>query len=181
MARFGLAVPSFWLAMLLLLLFAVQLRWLPASGFAGWDAGAGAILASLLLPALALAIPQGAVIARVARAALGEELGRDYVRTARAKGLHSDAILWRHVLPNAAAPILAVIGLQFPFLLGGSVIVENVFYLPGLGRLLLQAIGGRDLIVVQAIAMVMVVATVMASFLTDAAQALLDPRLRERA
>jgi peptide/nickel transport system substrate-binding protein len=180
-ARLGLAVPSFWLAMLLLLLFAVRLRWFPASGFAGWDAGVGEVLASLLLPALALAIPQAAVIARVTRGALAEELGRDYVRTARAKGVRRDAILWRHVLPNAAAPILSVIGLQFPFLLGGSVIVENVFYLPGLGRLLLQAIGGRDLIVVQAVAMVMVVATVTASFLTDAAQVLLDPRLRERA
>jgi ABC-type transport system substrate-binding protein/ABC-type dipeptide/oligopeptide/nickel transport system permease component len=179
-ARLGLAMPSFWLAMILLLLFAVRLRWLPASGFPGWDGGTGAILAALALPAIALALPQAAVIARVARGALGQELGRDYVRTARAKGLRSGAILWRHVLPNAAAPILAVIGLQFPFLLGGSVIVENIFYLPGLGRLLVQAIGGRDLIVVQAVAMLIVAVTVGASFLTDAAQALCDPRLRDR-
>jgi peptide/nickel transport system substrate-binding protein len=179
-ARLGLAVPGFWLAMLFLLLFAVRLRWLPASGFPGWDAPVGAMLGALLLPALALALPQAAVIARVARGALGEELGRDYVRTARAKGLRPGTILWRHVLPNAAAPIIAVVGLQFPFLLGGSVIVENIFYLPGLGRLLLQAIGGRDLIVVQAVAMVMVAATVLASFLADVGQALLDPRLGDR-
>ncbi len=180
LAPIGLAVPSFWLAMVLLLLFAVSLGWFPASGFPGWDAGAGAILAALILPAIALALPQAAVIARVARGALGEELARDYVRTARAKGLGRRVILWRHVLPNAGAPIVAVIGLQFPFLLGGSLIVENVFYLPGLGRLLVQAIGGRDLIVVQAVAMVMVVATVTASFLADVGQALLDPRLGAR-
>ncbi|WP_294393639.1 ABC transporter substrate-binding protein [uncultured Sphingomonas sp.] len=179
-ARLGLALPSFWLAMLLLLLFAVRLRWLPASGFSGWDAGVSSILASLLLPASALALPQAAVIVRVARNALGAELTRDYVRTARAKGLRRDTVLWRHVLPNAAAPIVAVIGLQFPFLLGGSVIVENIFYLPGLGRLLLQAITGRDLIVVQGVAMVLVVATVLASLLTDVAQALLDPRAEGR-
>ena len=113
-------------------------------------------------------------------AALVGELARDYVRTARAKGVGRGLILRRHIAPNAAGPILAVIGLQFPFLLGGSVIVENVFYLPGLGRLMVQAITARDLIVVQTVAMLMVAATVIASFLTDVAQALLDPRLRVR-
>ncbi|WP_116090198.1 ABC transporter substrate-binding protein [Sphingomonas crusticola] len=179
--RLGIALPSFWLAMVLLLVFAVQLRWLDASGFPGWEAGIGPVLAALVLPTVALALPQAALIARVARAALVDELARDYVRTARAKGLGPGLILWRHVLPNAAAPILAVIGLQFPFLLAGGVIVENVFYLPGLGRLLVQAITARDLIVVQAVAMLMVAATVVSSFLVDVAQALLDPRLRDRA
>ncbi|WP_420138035.1 ABC transporter substrate-binding protein [Sphingomonas sp.] len=179
--RIGVAVPSFWLAMILLLMFTVRLRWVQASGFPGWQAGLGPALAALILPTLALAIPQAALIARVARAALVAELGRDYVRTARAKGLGRGLILRRHIAPNAAGPILAIIGLQFPFLLGGSVIVENVFYLPGLGRLIVQAITARDLIVVQAVAMLLVAATVIASFLTDAAQALLDPRLREKA
>jgi ABC-type dipeptide/oligopeptide/nickel transport system permease component len=105
----------------------------------------------------------------VARAALLAEQKRDYVRTARAKGLPRRRILWRHIAPNAAAPILAIVGLQFPFLLAGSVIVENVFYLPGLGSL-----------VVQAVAMLMVAATVIASFLTDVAHVLLDPRLKDR-
>lgn len=178
--RLGIALPSFWLAMILLLVFAVRLRWLDASGFPGWQAGLGPALNALVLPVVALALPQAALIARIARAALVSEQGRDYVRTARAKGLGRGTILWRHVLPNAAAPILSVIGLQFPFLLAGSVIVENVFYLPGLGRLVVQAITARDLIVVQAVAMLMVVATVLASFLTDVAQSLLDPRLRGR-
>lgn len=179
--RIGVAIPSFWLAMILLLMFTVRLRWVEAAGFPGWQAGVGPALAALILPMLALALPQAALIARVARAALVAELGRDYVRTARAKGLSRGVILWRHVAPNAAGPILAVVGLQFPFLLGGSVIVENVFYLPGLGRLVVQAITARDLIVVQAVAMLLVAATVTASFLTDAAQALLDPRLRDKA
>jgi ABC-type dipeptide/oligopeptide/nickel transport system permease component len=179
--RIGIAMPSFWLAMILLLVFAVGLHWVEASGFPGWGAGAGPALGALLLPAIALAVPQAALIARVARAALVAELGRDYVRTARAKGAGEGLILRRHIWPNAAAPILTVIGLQFPFLLAGSVIVENVFSLPGLGRLVVQAITSRDLIVVQAVAMLMVAATVLASFLADVAQALLDPRLKDRA
>lgn len=180
LTRLGVAIPGFWLAMILLLAFAVHRPWFPASGFPGWQAGTGPALAALVLPTLALALPQAALIARVARAALLAEQRRDYVRTARAKGLGRARILWRHIAPNAAAPILAIIGLQFPFLLAGSVIVENVFYLPGLGSLVVQAITARDLIVVQAVAMLMVAATVIASFLTDVAQALLDPKLRGR-
>jgi len=181
LSRLGVAIPAFWLAMILLLAFAVHRPWFPGSGFPGWQAGLGPALAALILPTLALALPQAALIARVARAALLAEQGRDYVRTARAKGLGRGRILWRHIAPNAAAPILAVIGLQFPFLLAGSVIVENVFYLPGLGSFVVQAITARDLIVVQTVAMLMVAATVTASFLTDVAQAALDPRLRRRA
>ena len=181
LTRLGVAIPGFWLAMILLLAFAVRRPWFPASGFPGWQAGLGPALVALILPTFALALPQAALIARVARAALLAEQGRDYVRTARAKGLGRGRILSRHIAPNAAAPILAIVGLQFPFLLAGSVIVENVFYLPGLGSLVVQAITARDLIVVQAVAMLMVAATVIASFLTDVAQALLDPRLRGRA
>jgi len=181
LSRIGIAIPAFWLAMILLLVFAVRRPWFAASGFPGWQAGLGPALAALILPTLALALPQAALIARVARAALLAEQGRDYVRTARAKGLGRGRILLRHIAPNAAAPILAVIGLQFPFLLAGGVIVENVFYLPGLGRLIVQAITARDLIVVQAVAMLMVAAAVIASFLTDVVQAILDPQLRQRA
>jgi peptide/nickel transport system substrate-binding protein len=180
LAQIGLAMPGFWLAMLLLLLFAVRLRWFGAGGFPGWEGGLGPALKALVLPTVALALPQAAIIARVARGSLGEELTRDYVRTARAKGIAPGTILWRHALPNAAAPILTIIGLQFPFLLAGGVIIENVFYLPGLGRLVLQAIGGRDLITVQAVAMLMVLATVATSFLIDVAQMLVDPRIGGR-
>ena len=180
LTRLGVALPAFWLAMILLLAFAVHLPWFPANGFPGWQSGLRPALAALILPTLALALPQAALIARVARAALLAEQGRDYVRTARAKGLGRGPILARHIAPNAAAPILAIVGLQFPFLIAGSVIVENVFYLPGLGSLVVQAITARDLIVVQAVAMLMVAATVTASFLTDVAQVVLDPRLRDR-
>jgi ABC-type transport system substrate-binding protein/ABC-type dipeptide/oligopeptide/nickel transport system permease component len=179
-ARFGLAMPSFWLAALLLLLVAVRWRWLPASGFPGWGAGVEPASIALILPVLSLALPQAAVVARVARAALGAELGRDYVRFARAKGLGPATILWRHALPNALPPILALIGLLFPFLLAGSVLVEQVFGLPGVGRLVLDAVGARDLPVVAAVALMLAGATALASFLADLAQRAADPRLRHR-
>jgi len=175
----GLALPSFWLAMLLLIapiVFGLG----GTGGYVGWDSGIGPALAGLILPAIALGLPQAAVVLRVTRAALGRELSADYVRTAEAKGLDRDTILARHVLPNAAAPILAVIGLQAPFLLAGSVLVENVFALPGLGRLALQAIASRDLVTVQAVVMLIVAVTVVTSFAIDLVQALVDPRLAER-
>jgi len=175
----GLAMPAFWLAMLLLIVpLLLGLGGAPA--FPGWDAGIGPGLAGLAVPAVALGLPQAAVVLRVARAALDRELSADYVRTARAKGLDRDAILVRHVLPNAAAPILTVIGLQAPFLLAGSILVENVFALPGLGRLALQAIAARDLVTVQAVVILLVAATVATSFLIDVVQALVDPRLADR-
>jgi ABC-type dipeptide/oligopeptide/nickel transport system permease component len=149
------------------------------SDFPGWDAGIGPALSSLALPAIVLGLPQAAVVLRVTRAALGRELAADYVRTALAKGLARDAILGRHVLPNAAAPVLTVIGLQVSFLLGGSVLVENVFALPGLGRLVLQAIAARDLVTVQAVVMLLVAVTVATSFVVDIVQALVDPRVAE--
>jgi len=178
--QLGLAVPSFWLASLLLLLFAVRLGWVSAAGWPGWGGGFGPALGALLLPAVALGLPQAAVIARVAGGALARERQRDYVRTARASGIGERRILRVHVLPNALPPILAVVGLQAPFLLAGSVVVETVFGLPGLGRLVLDAIGGRDLLTVGAVAMLLAGVTVLASFLVDLAQALADPRVRQR-
>jgi ABC-type dipeptide/oligopeptide/nickel transport system permease component len=171
----GLAIPAFWLGMLILVGGAV-LGWRGVSDYIGWDAGIASGLWSLAVPAVVLGVPQAAVVLRVTRAALGRELAADYVRTALAKGLGRDPILARHVLPNAAAPILTVIGLQVPFLLAGSVLVENVFALPGLGRLALQAIAARDLVTVQAVVMLVVAVTVATSFLVDIAQALVDPR-----
>ncbi|MFV0292797.1 MAG: ABC transporter permease [Paracoccus sp. (in: a-proteobacteria)] len=173
----GIALPNFWFAMLLVLLFAIQLQWLPAGGFAGWDRPAAA-LRSLLLPAVALALPQAAILARVLRSALIETLDQDYIRTARAKGLTRGQTLRRHALRNALIPVLTIMGMQFSFLLAGAIIIENVFYLPGLGRLIFQAITQRDLIVVQSSVLVLVAAVIMVTFLVDITYAAVDPRLR---
>lgn len=176
-AQVGVAVPNFWLGLLLILLFSVQLAWLPAGGFAGWDKGIGAALGSLLLPALALALPQAAILARVTRSAVLETLGQDYVRTALAKGLTGMAALWRHAVPNALIPVVTIIGMQFSFLLAGTVIIENVFTLPGLGRLIFQAIAQRDLVVVQDLVVLLAGSVIVVNFAVDLAYLWLDPRL----
>ncbi|HZU51976.1 MAG TPA: ABC transporter substrate-binding protein, partial [Sphingomicrobium sp.] len=155
-AQAGIALPNFWLAMLLVLLVSIRLRWLPAGGFDGWDAGFWPALRALLLPAIALATPQAAILTRVLRSALVETMHEDYVRSARAKGLSRGEALRRHALRNALIPVLSVLGLQIPFLLAGAIIIENVFTLPGLGRLVFQAITQRDLIVVQGVVVVLV-------------------------
>jgi peptide/nickel transport system permease protein len=140
-----------------------------------------AALRALSLPALALALPQAAILARVLRSALIETLGQDYIRTARAKGLSRGAALTRHALRNALIPVLTILGMQFSFLLAGAIIIENVFYIPGLGRLIFQAITQRDLIVVESVVMILVFAVIAVTFLTDLAYALVDPRLRRPA
>ncbi|GGG73769.1 peptide ABC transporter [Salipiger pallidus] len=177
--QIGIAVPNFWFAMLLVLLFALKLRWLPAGGFAGWDDPLAG-LKSLALPAIALALPQAAILARIMRSALIETLGEDYIRTARAKGLTRAQALRKHGLRNALIPVLTIMGLQFSFLLAGAIIIEQVFYLPGLGRLIFQAITQRDLIVVESVVMLLVFAVILVTFLTDIAYAAVDPRLRRR-
>ncbi|PID62029.1 MAG: peptide ABC transporter [Gammaproteobacteria bacterium] len=176
--QLGIAVPNFWFGLLLVMLFAVNLGWFSAGGFAGWDKGAAAVLASLTLPAIALALPQAAILARVMRSSLLDVLGEDYLRTARAKGLTSRQALIGHALRNAMIPVLTILGLQFSFLLAGAIIIENVFYLPGLGRLIFQAIAQRDLIVVESVVMLLVFAVVLVTFLVDLAYAWVDPRLR---
>ncbi|SPJ26859.1 ABC transporter permease [Falsiruegeria mediterranea] len=178
--QLGVAVPNFWFAMMLVLIFAINLRWFNAGGFAGWDKGFGAAMQSLTLPAIALALPQAAILARVMRSALLDVLGEDFMRTARAKGLSHRQALWRHGLRNALIPVLTIIGLQFSFLLAGSIIIEQVFYLPGLGRLVFQAISSRDLIVVESVVMLLVFAVIMVNFVVDLAYAAVDPRLRSR-
>ena len=178
--QLGIAVPNFWFAMMLVLIFAINLRWFNAGGFAGWDKGLWAGLHSLTLPAIALALPQAAILARVMRSALLDILGEDFMRTARAKGLSRRQALWRHGVRNALIPVLTIIGLQFSFLLAGSIIIEQVFYLPGLGRLVFQAISARDLIVVESVVMLLVFAVITVNFLVDLAYAAVDPRLRSR-
>jgi len=178
--QFGLAIPNFWLGLLLVLVFAIDLRWIAAGGFPGWELGLWTGLKSLTLPAIALATPQAAVLARVLNGALVDTLHEDYIRTARAQGAGEWRILWRHALPNAAIPVLTILGMQFSFLLAGGVIIENVFFLPGLGRLVFQAIAQRDLIVVQSVVMVLIFAVVAVTFCIDIAYALADPRVRAR-
>ncbi len=178
--QLGIAVPNFWFAMMLVLIFAINLRWFNAGGFAGWKDGLWTGLHSLTLPAIALALPQAAILARVMRSALLDILGEDFMRTARAKGLTRRRALWRHGVRNALIPVLTIIGLQFSFLLAGSIIIEQVFYLPGLGRLVFQAISARDLIVVESVVMLLVFAVITVNFLVDLAYAAVDPRLRSR-
>ncbi len=177
----GIAVPNFWFAMLLVFVFAVSLRLLPAGGFPGWGAGLWPALRSLILPAVALALPQASILARVMRSSLIDALGEDYMRTARAKGLSRSEAVRRHALRNALIPVLTIMGLQFSFLLAGTIIIENVFFLPGLGRLVFQAITQRDLIVVKSVVMLLVASVVIVNFLVELAYAAVDPRLRRRA
>lgn len=178
--QLGIAVPNFWFALLLVLIFAVNLRWFTAGGFPGWESGFLVGLKALTLPAIALALPQASILARVMRSALIEALGQDYIRTARAKGLTMRQATTRHALRNAMIPVLTIIGLQFSFLLAGAIIIENVFFLPGLGRLVFQAITQRDLIVVESVVMLLVFAVILVTFLVDLAYAAADPRLRTR-
>ncbi len=177
-SQLGVAIPNFWFALLMILVFAVQLGWLSTGGFAGWESGVLSALGSLLMPALALALPQAAILARVTRSSVLETLGEDYVRTARAKGLSRSAALWRHALRNAMIPVVTIMGLQFSFLLAGTIIIENVFYLPGLGRLIFQAISNRDLIVVRNLVLLLAAAVIVINFLVDLLYAALDPRMR---
>lgn len=178
--QLGIAVPNFWFAMLLVLLFSITLRWFSAGGFPGWSAGFLPAIKALTLPAIALALPQASILARVMRSSLLDTLSEDYIRTARAKGLTRGQTLVRHAVRNAMIPVLTIIGLQFSFLLAGAIIIENVFYLPGLGRLVFQGITQRDLIVVQSVVMLLVFAVIVITFLIDIAYAIVDPRLRSR-
>ena len=177
-AQFGVAVPNFWFAILLILLFSVKLGWFSAGGFAGWDAGWFPAFQSLVLPAVALALPQAAILARVTRSSVLETVQEDYIRTARAKGLSRSQALWRHAVRNALIPVVTILGLQLSFLLAGTIIIENVFYLPGVGRLLFQAIAQRDLMVVKNLVLVLAATVVLINFLVDLLYAVLDPRLR---
>ncbi len=176
--QFGIAVPNFWFAMLLVLVFSITLRWFSAGGLPGWEAGFLEGMKALTLPAVALALPQASILARVVRSSLLDTLDEDYVRTARAKGLTRSQALWRHALRNALIPVLTILGLQFSFLLAGAIIIENVFYLPGLGRLVFQGLTQRDLIVVRSVVMLLVFAVIFVTFLVDIAYAVADPRLR---
>ena len=179
-SQLGIALPAFWLSILLVLLFAVKLRWLPPGGFPGWENPTDAIR-SLILPTLALSLVQSAVLARVTRSSMLEVMRQDYIRTARASGFHRSRILWRHTLPNALIPIVTIIGMQFAALVTGTIVIENVFYLPGLGKLIFQSISNRDLPTVQALVMLFAAIVIIANFIVDITYSVIDPRLKDRA
>jgi peptide/nickel transport system permease protein len=177
-SQLGIAIPSFWAGLLLILLFAVRLGWVEAGGFAGWEAGPWPAIRSLLLPALALGLIQAAILTRTTRSAVLEVLHAEYVRTARAKGLGEGAVTWKHVFRNALITIVTIMGLQLGGLLAGSIVLEQVFYLPGLGRLALGAISARDLPVVQGVVVFVAATIVTVNFLVDLLYGWLDPRIR---
>ena len=165
----AVATPSFWLGPMLVLFFSVQLGWLPVAGTGTF--------AHLVLPALTLGAGMSGILVRMTRATLLETLSDDYVRTARAKGATRARVLLVHALPNAATPLLAVIGLQLGAVLAGSVVTETIFAWPGLGRLVVEAIQARDYPVVQGAVLVIAIVTVLANLVADLAQATVDPRL----
>ncbi|WP_226346223.1 ABC transporter permease [Agilicoccus flavus] len=177
-SQIGVAIPSFLAGILLIAVFAVGLRWLPAGGWTPPAVDPAAFLARLALPALSLGLVQGAVLARYVRTAILDVMSEDYVRTARSKGLTPLRALWRHGLRNAAIPVVTVLALQLATLLIGAVVVERVFVVPGLGSFLLDAVAQRDLVVVADIVMVLVVCVLVVNTLADLAYGLLDPRTR---
>ena len=178
LTQVGIAIPNFWFAILLILLFSVHLGWFAAGGFPGWDEGVLQGLKALLLPAISLAMVQAAILARITRSAVLEVLREDYVRTARAKGASRRRTLWGHVLRNALIPVITVMGLQFAELLAGTIVVENVFYLPGLGRLIFQSISNRDLVVVRNCVMLLAAMVVIVNFVVDILYSVIDPRVK---
>jgi peptide/nickel transport system permease protein len=166
----GQTVPAYWLALVMIIVFAVNLRWLPTSGRSDFS--------SVLMPAFTLALPTMGRLVRLTRSAVMEIMGDDYVRTARGKGLSNQTIFYRHVLRNAAIALVSVIGIQFGYMLGGSVLIENVFSWPGLGKLAYESISNRDFPLVQAIALFTSLVVIFLNLLVDLVYPLIDPRIR---
>ncbi|GGO64174.1 ABC transporter permease [Nonomuraea cavernae] len=177
-SQVGIAIPAFLAGILLVFVFAVQAQALPSGGYVPFTESPGEWLRGLLLPWLSLGLVQGAVLTRYVRSAVLDVMREDYLRTARAKGRGRMGALWRHGLRNASVPVVTVLGLQLATLLIGAVVVERVFVIPGLGDLLLNGVAGRDLLLVQGVVMVLVVAVLLINFVVDVAYAALDPRLR---
>ncbi len=178
--QLGVAIPNFWFAMLAVQLLAIKYHWFSAGGFPGWENPFLAIRA-LTLPAFVLALPQASILARVMRSSLLDTLSEDFMRTARAKGNTRRQALVKHALRNAMIPVLTILGLQFSFLLAGAIIVEKIFFLPGIGSLIFTAISQRDLIVVESVVMLLVFAVILVTFVVDITYAVVDPRLRRKA
>jgi peptide/nickel transport system permease protein len=177
----GIAVPAFWAGLLLVTVFAIVLRVLPAGGFTDWSSDPLAASKSLILPALALGLVQAAVLTRYIRSAIIDVQREDFIRTARSKGLTHWQALQRHGFRVAAIPVVTILGVQLTGLLVGAIVIENVFVLPGLGRLLFQSVGNRDLVVVQDVVMLLTAVVLLVNFLVDLTYRLLDPRIRASA
>ena len=180
LSQLGISIPAFWAGLLLTTYVAVKWDLLPANGFPGWGKSVGDSLVHLILPIISLALVQGAILTRYVRSAVLQVMREDYIRTARAKGLTRQAALWRHGLRNAAIPVITILGLQLAALLAGTVVIENVFVLPGLGRMLVQAIERRDLLLVQSTTLVITAAILTVNLLVDLVYNIIDPRLRAR-
>ncbi len=176
--QLGLATPEFWLGILLMLLFSIQWNLLPAGGFPGWAENFWGSFNALLLPSFALGVIRASILTRLTRSSMLEVLREDYVRTAWAKGLKSRTVVYVHALRNALIPVLTILGLQLGQLIAGAIIIENVYYLPGLGRLVFHAIGQRDLPVVREIVLFMAAAVILVNFIVDLAYASIDPRIK---
>ncbi|MBT3372729.1 MAG: ABC transporter permease [Rhodospirillaceae bacterium] len=177
-SQLGLAIPDFWFGILLIILFAVILHWLPSGGFPGWDDGIWHGVRSLLLPILTQALSLTAIMTRVTRSSVLEVAREDYVRTARAKGLSRRAALWGHVLRNALIPVLTIGGLLVATVVTGTLVIENVFALPGVGKLIFDAISNRDLMVVKNVVLLFAAIVVAVNFVVDILYAMVDPRIR---
>lgn len=177
----GIAVPAFWAGLLLATVFAIQLHLFPAGGFVDWSESPIGAVRSLVLPSLALGLVQAAVLTRYIRSAIIDVQREDFLRTARAKGLTRWQALSRHGFRYAAIPVVTILGIQLTGLLVGAIVIENVFVLPGLGRLLFQSVGNRDLIVVQDLVMLLTAVVLIVNFGVDLSYRLLDPRIRSSA
>lgn len=178
LAFLGLSMPDFWLAILLIIVFAANLQWLPAIGYVDLSEGLWPWLRHLILPAIAIGTAFSAIIARMIRSSLLEVLNADYMRTARAKGLTPSMVMFGHALPNAMIPVITVIGIAFALLISGAVVVENVFAIKGLGRVLIEGILNRDYPVVQGAVLVVSAIFVFSNLIVDLLYGLIDPRIR---
>ena len=174
----GAAIPNFWLALLLILVFAVDLGWFPALGFTSFRDDPLENMRGMVLPAIAIGIAQAAVLARQTRASMVEVLQQDYVRTARSKGLRERNVIFRHGFRNAMIPVITILGLQISNIVSGAIIIESVFSLPGIGKLLIDSIFNRELVTVQALALMLALAVAMSNLLVDVSYGYIDPRIR---
>lgn len=180
MSLIGIAIPNFWFGIMATTYFAVRLGWFPAGGFPGWEAGFGTAVWALTLPAITIGTAQAASLTRYVRSTVLGVNREDFIRTARSRGLTKREAFWRHGARNSALPVLTVLGIQFGLLVSGTVVVENVFFLAGLGRMVVAAVGNRDLLIVQSTLMVIVALVVVINYLTDIVYGLLDPRTKAR-
>jgi peptide/nickel transport system permease protein len=179
-ALLGLSVPNFLLGLLMILVFGVWLGWLPVAGYVSLETGLWPNLRSLLMPALSLGLVQSALIARITRSSMLDVLREQYILSSRAKGLDERVVIYKHALKNAIIPTLTVIGITFALLIGGAVVIESVFNIPGLGRLIISAVLRRDYPVVQGVVLLIAVVYTLVNLLVDLAYLAIDPRIRYR-